>query len=348
MTIQFQRHVAVGVGLLASTLVESVPWAAAGTTEPARLEAEHSAQFAPVFTLRFWPGEIELAGAIRDRAAEADLRHAVRKAQPGVKVWDVQLGYDPRAPELPPSKELTGLLLEMALSTRDGGLRVVEDTLVVSGKTDSLVTHAALATRLEQLSRDRFAEIRNEIQVVSSAELSAPSERRPISVLNPTPLAHFEAEISDEPYGPAVPVLRATPLAPGGAPVAESRDGEVIPSAEGAPAAASVGTARLDMPLGPLAPVRFDANSFLIDFNQHGVVREAASMIKALPQATKVTVLGFPDGGGDSTYHEWLATSRAKQVRDLLIEFGVPPDRLGIKSSSAGTRRQVQILIPQR
>ena len=64
------------------------------------------------------------------------------------------------------------------------------------------------------------------------------------------------------------------------------------------------------------------------------------------PSAGKVTLRGFPDGTGKSTYHQWLALARAKQVRQLLMDFGVPEERLSVEGSQTGALRQVRILMP--
>lgn len=306
------------------------------------------------FSLRFWPDEVELSGAIRDQRTVDALVAEIRRARPRTGIWDVDLQVDAGAVPIPPVAELAGLLLELALSTKEGSLRITGDSITVSGITDSLVTHSAFETRLKGLIGNRAIDLRNEIRIVSSADFKLPSERRPNLVLDPQPLIVRPVDISDELYGPpaespdaiaiAIEIVETADLASG---LDDGSSARAAFDSDGAATSGRKVPGDPDVAFGPLAPVRFRANSFLIGFEQHDDVGQIARTIKALPPATgKVTLLGFPDGSGQSTYHQWLALARAKQVRRLLVDFGVPEDRLAIEAGKAASLRQVQIVIP--
>jgi len=59
-----------------------------------------------------------------------------------------------------------------------------------------------------------------------------------------------------------------------------------------------------------------------------GVVRE----IKAAPMWTKIVIKGHTDQIGSKDYNKVLGLKRAKMVKKLLVDYGMSPDRLIVKS----------------
>jgi outer membrane protein OmpA-like peptidoglycan-associated protein len=77
-----------------------------------------------------------------------------------------------------------------------------------------------------------------------------------------------------------------------------------------------------------LETVLFDTNKDVIKEGSFSMLRQAAAVLKANPQITKVRVGGHTDNQGDKAKNLELSDRRARAVRAFLINEGVVEDRL--------------------
>lgn len=80
-------------------------------------------------------------------------------------------------------------------------------------------------------------------------------------------------------------------------------------------------------------PVHFAFDSFQIDGNDLGVVRQVADFMQT--GSNKVIVAGFCDERGTADYNRALGEKRAGAVREALINDGVDPGRVQTVSFGA-------------
>jgi hypothetical protein len=233
---------------------------------------------------------------------------------------------------------------ELDLSTCSGELKITDSAILVSGLTDSLVTQAAFAARMEDLNTDG-RKIRNEICIVASRdleELNLPRPDAPVPASPadlPKPLVLY-----GESFGPGRPPAIA-PVPDPLVAILQAREAEKKTlTPDEPPAAASF--LRLD----PLSSVEFAPDSFLIQSSQVAAVQEAANAINELPAAQLPVILtGYPDNDGQHIYNDWVGARRAREVFELLRGMGVAGNRLTLGSyrDHPGNRRgTVAVFVP--
>ncbi|MDR1308330.1 MAG: OmpA family protein [Deltaproteobacteria bacterium] len=76
----------------------------------------------------------------------------------------------------------------------------------------------------------------------------------------------------------------------------------------------------------------FDFDKAEVKSAFHPRIQFAAELISKNPQIGKVTIAGHTDGKGTDAYNMDLGRRRAEAVRDLLVKFGAPADRLAVES----------------
>ena len=313
--------------------------------------------------VRFWADEIELTGALPDQKTANRLMIAIHHAQPGKAIWtEVVIDPSRTVNDLPSTPQLAGLLLEMALSTKDSSLSVTQDEVIVSGLTDSLVTHAAFESRLRSASdahgRKAF---RNRICLVHSEDLD-PSllARRPRAVLAFRPVESPFLEMAGAPYGPPLPPATLGSLAGRTASILGGQ--REMPEVDlPDPGDSLEGTEEISDPvsetirkriLEPSRRIAFTANSYLVSATDYDSLDGVASRLKSHPaEWGKVIVRGFPDTEGRHTYNDWLSLSRARAVKRILVDAGISEDLLKLEVSGGNQNpknlRSVGIWIPR-
>lgn len=296
--------------------------------------------------IRFWADEIELTGAVPDQKTADHLLIAVRQSHPGMPTYG-RLVIDPSRTviNLPDSKDLAGLLLELALSTKDGSLKVTNEAVTVSGLSDSLVTHAAFEARLNSLaSRNQQRDWRNRICLVHEDDLVADSlPKRPRPALNPRPLDEIPVVLADNEYGPTLPKAEAEPKPLRAMPLnglvinARNREDSENALIE-APTPDVLGTETTKaapvtpaIEYEPAETIRFASNSYLVGFDQYRLVDEITEKIQALPEdSARVVVEAYPDHVGQHDFNQWLSKSRAESVLRALAEAGISSEQLRV------------------
>lgn len=323
----------MALGLLLPAL--SLP---AGENKPAE---------ATPFHVRFWADGIEISGSAPDRKTAVQLREVLYRVRDRLLLWDDMVVVERKYP-FPNIDALTGLIRELELSTCSGELEITDSAIIVSGLTDSLVTHAAFAARLDDLNTDG-RKIRNEICIVAAGDLAdldlarpdAPAPSIPKSLRDlPRPLVLY-----DETFGPPpppaenpqpleMPPILLTAAGTGG-----------MPTSESTPPPAAI------FHLEPLSAVEFAPDSFLIRANQVAAVQEAANSINQLSASELPVILtGYPDNDGEHAYNDWIGRQRAREVFELLRGMGVAKTRLSLGSYREGPARRrgtVTVFVPR-
>lgn len=76
-----------------------------------------------------------------------------------------------------------------------------------------------------------------------------------------------------------------------------------------------------------LRGVHFAFNSYALDGKAMGILKEAASLIKANPNK-RVVLTGWTDWVGSDAYNMKLSSQRANSVKNFLVKQGVPASRM--------------------
>jgi OmpA-OmpF porin, OOP family len=74
--------------------------------------------------------------------------------------------------------------------------------------------------------------------------------------------------------------------------------------------------------------ILFDFNNALVAYASFPLLQRLAKFIEAHPEIVKVSIEGHADDQGGAEYNKRLSTTRANSVRNMLIHFGIPPERL--------------------
>lgn len=85
-------------------------------------------------------------------------------------------------------------------------------------------------------------------------------------------------------------------------------------------------------PVGPATPVFFQPYSAALDVPAEAVIASAAQAAKASPQVRAV-VTGAADSVGSEKVNYYLSETRAQMVADMLVQDGVPEDRIEIRAN---------------
>jgi OOP family OmpA-OmpF porin len=74
--------------------------------------------------------------------------------------------------------------------------------------------------------------------------------------------------------------------------------------------------------------ILFEFNNALVANASFPLLQRLAKFIEAHPEIVKVSIEGHADDVGGAEYNKRLSTTRANSVRNMLIHFGIPPERL--------------------
>jgi OOP family OmpA-OmpF porin len=77
--------------------------------------------------------------------------------------------------------------------------------------------------------------------------------------------------------------------------------------------------------------IPFDFDDYKVKKEYYEDIEQIADYINCHPEVKEVEILGYTDDMGDSDYNLWLSNKRAKEVANLLIKFGVNPEKLVVK-----------------
>jgi len=83
----------------------------------------------------------------------------------------------------------------------------------------------------------------------------------------------------------------------------------------------------------PVEPQRYAVNfghdSARVSSGQIGPLHDAAAFARDHPE-TDIRVIGYTDTSGNAEYNRELSMNRARNVRDILVEFGLARDRIAV------------------
>jgi len=305
----------------------------------------------PRLSIRFTDRAILFDGEVDSEETGQELARAAQSIRPDLPLRNRGLRVDPET-EVPPIPDLKSLLTELGLSTHGGGIAFYEDRVVLSGMTDSVITVTAVQIRMESLLEKRRLE--NRLCIVSPADMPDPAVRLSTgldggSLLDfdryPGPeesfippgvaprklagtlalMSRFEEFLDPSERTKAVPV-RAVP-----APLAPE---EAAPS-EGPPPPEQAPSRMRAVPAGPittyihLEPIRFSRNSFLLQAGTRETIGQLVQQLSAPPLAGRRILLKSRQWQSSSAaFAEYLAERRAEEAEKLLVEAGIPAERI--------------------
>ena len=76
----------------------------------------------------------------------------------------------------------------------------------------------------------------------------------------------------------------------------------------------------------------FDFDKSVVKSEFQPRIKYAAEIIKQNPGIPLIVIAGHTDSMGTDAYNMGLGKRRAESVRDLLVKFGAPPEKLEVKS----------------
>jgi outer membrane protein OmpA-like peptidoglycan-associated protein len=74
--------------------------------------------------------------------------------------------------------------------------------------------------------------------------------------------------------------------------------------------------------------IHFDTNKSIVLLNSQPLLWRVMLLIKKHPEYAHIEVQGYADERGDETHNQKLSEARARSVRNLLVKWGISPDRL--------------------
>lgn len=311
---------------------------------------------APLFAVKFTPAGAEFSGRVDSEDTAQRLAEAVKAVRPDLSILNRGIEIDPDV-VLPGFADLKAVIAELGISTAEGGIAVWDDAVLVSGMTDSQITITALKIRLDPLLEGR--DFINRICIVSSADmpdlsikLSSGETVGPLLDLEKYPDA---AEVFVPPGIPlaklhSTVIMLADPSAldDSSPPPSESGPIRAVPLMTSLPAPErSEGENQTSLPLLRATPantyvtlesVLFGRNSFLLQANQQSRVAETIELLNKPPLAGhRILVRPVKARSATGAYGDYLIERRTEQTRQMLVEGGIAPGRLIVRSDEPAT-----------
>ena len=280
--------------------------------------------------------EVSFAGTVDSEENAQALADSVKSVRPDLAIINQGLKIDPAAKWLDLS-QIKSILAELGISTHEGRLEIRENSVLIGGMSDSLVTSTALKLRAEPMLEGR--KLINHVCLVHTDDLpdisiklsSGETAKAVLDFdIHPTAEQAFEAPgLPVEKWFPALVMLSDFNRLEGKAMLTATPVEEVIKL---------IATpAELLMPSTPAEPeprfaklesIWFSRNTFFLQANQQLVVGEIAKRLQEgeladLPvilEAVKVT-------GGSGAFNEYTCERRLAEARSILKELGVSEGR---------------------
>ncbi|MDF1862518.1 MAG: hypothetical protein P1U87_20040 [Verrucomicrobiales bacterium] len=307
----------------------------------------------PVFSVKFGPKGVAFSGGVPSEEVGQTLAEAVKAVRPDLAIINEGIHLDSEA-KLPNLADLKSLIAEIGISTHEGGVAIWDDAILLSGLTDSRITLAALKIRLDPLLGNK--RLINRICIVPTddlpdiaVKLSNGEAAGPLLDFDYYPTAEemFEAPgIRLEKLFPTMALLADLNVLDDSKPLTSSPP-EPAPNAplraiplmsSKSPGAITPAMFRA-VPAGPqntyvaLESIRFSRNSFFLQANQESTLGEMLKQLSAPPLAGhKVILRPVVYAGGAGVYGDYLVEKRSDEAKRLLIERGVDPSRLVIRT----------------
>ena len=117
-------------------------------------------------------GIVQVEGVLRSESEARGILLAIRSVRPDLRVSVEKLMIDPSAPAVPVLNQIPDFIEELSLTTHEWDLCVKPSEFLVSGQTDSLVTHATFEAMLNIVRFESDSlKTRNLICLVATADL---------------------------------------------------------------------------------------------------------------------------------------------------------------------------------
>lgn len=306
------------------------------------------------FSVKFTETKAIFTGHVPSKEYGEALAGTVKQSRPDIKIVNDDILVD-QSMEMPPLEILKSVLEEIELSMHEGKLSVDDQSITVSGLTDSMVTVTAITIRLEPIRDHR--QIITHICIVPTEDLpvlpvylSDGKRSRPSLDFEPIPkpadlfvvpgilpeklLSLVTFGLGKPPSAKSQPYkLRAVPTTTIHQSPLSPRSAESAPSATASLQSQLPGSDQPETPrpwpTGPsflkLNPVLYSRNTFLLQANQEPVFLETVKQLKS-PQLSgkKIIIRVVKPATGATAFNEWLCDRRAEDVKQRLADRGIP------------------------
>jgi hypothetical protein len=290
----------------------------------------------PLLSVIFGDREVALQGTIDSEETATEIANEIKAVRPDLAITNAGLKIEPGA-ELPNKRHIISILVELGLSTHEGRLEIRDESILVGGLTDSLVTMTALNLRTEPILEGR--KLINHVCLVHTDDLpdisvKLASGETAKAVLDfdfhPTAEQVFEAPgLPVEKWFPAVVMLSDFNRLEGKALLTATPVEETIKLiATPAELVMAPTPAESEPRFAKLESIRFSRNTFFLQANQQLVVAETAKRLQEGELADLPVVLeAVKVSGGSGAFNEYTCERRLTEARSILKELGVSEAR---------------------
>ncbi len=313
----------------------------------------------PHLSVIFGEREVALSGTIDSEETGTEIANSIKAVRPDLSVANAGLTIDPEA-TIPDKRQILSILSELGLSTHEGRLEIREDSVLVGGLTDSLVTTTALNLKTEPILNGR--NLINRVCIVATEDLPDITVKLASGETAKTVLdfdIHPSAEEAFE--APGLPVEKLFPtlvmlsdfsrLESRPQLAAEPVDGEPAEEPETSPARLI-----LAQPIPEPEPeiiefesIRFSRNTFFLQANQQQIVTETAKRLQSPDIAElPIKLVAMKASSGSGAFNEYTSERRLAEASRLLKDLGVSEDRFVTKirdSESTIDTGEVKVLV---
>ncbi|MEX2579439.1 MAG: hypothetical protein WD342_10305 [Verrucomicrobiales bacterium] len=289
-----------------------------------------------ILSVEFGKRDVFFSGRVDSEETGQALADAVKAVRPDLGVVNKGLAIDPEAAPTDLG-QLKSLLAELGLATHEGRLEIREDTILLGGLADSLVTMTALNLRIAPILEGR--RLVNRVCVVNTDDLpdisvNLASGELPTGVLDfdihPSAEESFQAPgLVLEKLFPALMMLSDFNRLEGKEPLKASPLRAMPVTGAGAAEPGSGEAPGVPPPLyEALETIRFSRNTFFLQANQRAIVEAVAEQLKEPSRVGRsVTLEAVKASGGSGAFNEYTCERRLAETKRLFKEHGVPKER---------------------
>lgn len=313
------------------------------------------------FVIEFFQTKAAFSGSIDSKASADALAAAIVSARPDLNIVNTGMEFDPGV-SMPELKLLKSLVVEIALSTTEGVFEISDDSLLIGGLTDSVVTASVLRLRANPILGER--RFREQLCLVPTEDLpeipillSTGESRKSFSFDLELKL---KEEVTFEPPGIILTKIldliegTADPsLYPNIAPVPSAPVSMVeTPALVEAKSQLEVTTEVIPEPPSPyerFGPVLYARNGIVLQEGQKELITSLPEVFQSDPWTGRpIIVRSLIYQSGSETFSTWISERRLAETVRHLTEAGVGAERLApetLVTTDRIDKGEVQLLI---
>jgi len=299
------------------------------------------------FSVSFTAKKALFSGQVNSEETAQALAKAVKLARPDIEIVNDGMLIDGNM-KMPGLEDLKSILVEIGISTHEGLFSIDDDTITISGLTDSMITQTALMIRLEPIQEDR--QVITRICIVPTDDLpvmpvflSDGKEAGPLIDFDPKPTAEDSFEVpgvipaklsslivfagkmdlldGQTLFSSVHPIrLRAVPVMSDQDSGKLPKPGSFLPG----PALLKLSPAIAKPSYEALPSVLFSRNTFLLQANQELSIQEAVKQLQEPHLLGKrIIIRAIMPNSGSATFNDWLCQRRGEEVKKILTGRGI-------------------------